>query len=202
MGQLRLEAHDIDKAEPFRTKVSKFGDTKALASKFMPAARFSTKHRPRELRRRVLLPARIKYGAQWSDGCILNVSTRGMMIQTGKPLSEGSLVELRRGDEVIIGEVVWRSGPRAGLRSIDRVPVETILSSSAASALQLVATDGRRVERRKIARESAVDARLRARTIQLIGIGAIAASFALGVAALVARSLDHPFATIEAVLPG
>src|SRR5215218_5584495 len=84
--------------------------------------------RPRELRRRVVLPARLRTGAQWSDTCILNISSRGLMIHSGREAPRGSLVELRRGEHVIIARVAWRDGARVGLCSEDRVPIEEIMS--------------------------------------------------------------------------
>ena len=55
------------------------------------------------LRRRVLLPARMRTSAGWSDACILNVSSRGALIHAKRPITQGSVVELRHGDHVIVG---------------------------------------------------------------------------------------------------
>ena len=168
----------------------------------MPLAKFSQAQRPRELRRRVVLPARLKAGVQWSDVCILNISTRGLMIQSGRAGPTGSTVEIRRGDHVIIGRVVWREGPRAGVRCDERVPVEEIMSLGQSSALRLVASDGSAVERRKQPRRAEADARLRGRAIEFIGIGAIAVSLALGIWSTAQEALARPMARVEAALGG
>jgi len=63
----------------------------------------------------VLVPARLRDGASWSDACILNISSRGMMIHTGRPIRRGCEVELRRGEHMIVARVMWRDGARAGL---------------------------------------------------------------------------------------
>src|SRR4029078_12325215 len=97
--------------------------------------------RPRELRRRVVLPARMRMDSSWCDACILNISSRGLMIHVARGAPSGDTVELRRGDHVIVARVVWRDGSRAGLHSDDRLPVEQILSLSQAPALQLTAAD-------------------------------------------------------------
>ena len=68
------------------------------------------------------------------------------MIHTGRPILEGTQVELRRGDHVIVARVMWRDGGRAGLRAEDRLPVEEIMTLGQSPALQLTAATG---ERRK-----------------------------------------------------
>ena len=60
-----------------------------------------SKRRPRELRRRVAVPGRVRTGEQWADACNLNISSRGMLIQSARPLVEGSFVEVSRGDQSI-----------------------------------------------------------------------------------------------------
>lgn len=168
----------------------------------MLAARINFKERPRELRRRVVLPARLRAGAQWSDACILNISSRGLMIQSGRAGPTGSRVELRRGKHVIVARVVWRDGARAGLASDERLPVEDIMSVSQSSALQLVASDGMFVERRTKSRQKSVDSRLRGRTFEFVGVGAIALLLALGVWGMAQQALAAPLAKVEAALVG
>lgn len=157
-------------------------------------------HRPRELRRRVLLPARLRAGASWSDTCILNISSRGMMIHSAHPLTEGARVELRRGDHVMEATVVWRDGSRLGLQSDDRLPVEEILSLSQSQSLQVTAGNAPRSERRKHPRPSHDDSRLRARAMQFAGVGVIACALAFGAAALVHEAMARPMVLVEAAL--
>src|SRR3569832_109699 len=99
----------------------------------------SCSFKPRETRIRVMVPARLRLGARWSAACILNVSARGLLIHTHEAAERGSYIELRRGDQVIGGRVMWRSGSRVGLRSQDRVPVEAIVTSRGSEALRLCA---------------------------------------------------------------
>lgn len=157
--------------------------------------------RPRELRRRVLIDARMRSGARWSDARILNISSRGLMIQSGSAGGEGSVVQLYRGDHVIVARVVWRSGNRAGLQSEDRVPVEEIMSAGQSTALQLVAPGGAPIERRKHPR-MAEHARTRGRMFEFIGVGVIALCLALGAARLVEDAFISPVARVAAALGG
>src|SRR4051794_34204558 len=78
----------------------------------MPSRTRSPKQKPRELRRRLMLPARMRTSAGWSDACILNVSSRGLLVHTRLATPDGATVELCHGEHVIIARVVWRQGPR------------------------------------------------------------------------------------------
>lgn len=155
--------------------------------------------RPRELRRRVMVSARLRSGAQWSDACILNISSRGLMIHSARAGPEGSLVELRRGDHVMIARVVWRRGGRAGLRSDEPLPIEQILSLGDAASLGLVASDGLIVERRKQRREGkGADARSRGRMVEFVGVALLALCLAMGMLSLLRQAFVRPIAELEA----
>ena len=158
--------------------------------------------RPRELRRRVVLPARLRSGAEWSDACILNISSRGLLIQSGRAGPKGTLVELHRGDHVILARVMWREGSRAGVRSDERLPVEDIMSLAQSNSLRLVASEGAAVERRRRQRSDHSVSRLRGRALDFIGVAAIAVCLAAGVWTLVGEAFARPVARIEAALDG
>jgi hypothetical protein len=157
-------------------------------------------HRARELRRRVVIPARLRSGAQWSDACILNISSRGLLIHTGRAIPEGATVEVRRGDHAIFARVAWRSGDRVGLQADDKLPVEEIMSTSSAQSLRLVADGGKLVERRKRPRKAESDSRLRGRAIEFIGVGAIVLALSLGAWTIAERALAKPIEQVEAAL--
>jgi len=168
----------------------------------MSVPKYSQNHRPRELRRRVVIPARLRNGAQWSDTCILNISSRGLMIHSGRAAPKGTVIELRRGAFIIIARVRWRDGGRVGLQSDDRLPIEEILSVTQSKALQLVAAEGERVERRKKPRRNSLDARLRGRVFEFIGVSLIVLALALSVWAMAEQAFAKPLARISAVLGG
>ncbi|MGN6590146.1 MAG: PilZ domain-containing protein [Sphingomicrobium sp.] len=156
--------------------------------------------RPRELRRRVLLPARLRNGTKWADACILNISTHGLMIQSSRPDPEGSFVELRRAELVIVARVVWQKGSRAGLHVHDRLPVEEIMSLGAASSLQLVACDGARVDRRRRDRKSQDAARFHGRLMEYIAVLLITIALAGGAWSLLRHTLAVPLSRVSAAL--
>jgi hypothetical protein len=167
----------------------------------MHALKLKQSQRPRELRRRVMLPARLRAGAQWSDTCILNISSRGLLIHSARAAPEGSTIELRRGDHVIVARVMWREGARVGLQADERLPVEQIMSLGQSQALQLTASSGAGVERRKQPRTK-IDARLRGRAIEFASVAVIAASMALTIWSMASEALARPMAAVSAALGG
>jgi hypothetical protein len=166
----------------------------------MPHRKSSPAQRSRELRRRVVLPARIRHGASWSDACILNVSSRGLLIHTSRQAPAGTEVELHRGDHVIVARIVWRDGAKAGLRSDDRVPIEEIVTLGQSQVLQLGA--GRAgPERRKYPRAEDRH-RLRGKAIEFVGVAVAGASLACGAIFLVEEAFARPLAIVQAALGG
>lgn len=146
----------------------------------------------------MVLPARIRHGISWSDACILNVSSRGLLIHTSRKAPTGSEVELRRGEHVIVARVVWRDGAKAGLQAEERVPIEDIVTLGQSRVLQLSAGAGP-VERRKYPRAEDLH-RLRARTFEFVSVIAIGASLAGGAILLVEEAFARPLAIVQAAL--
>ena len=169
----------------------------------MSVLAISGSRKPRELRRRVMLRARLRAGSGWSDACILNVSSRGLLINatTTASAQAGNMIEVRHGDHVIVAEVMWRKGTRAGLRTEARVPVEEIMALCNAPSLQLTATQWPQVDRRKKAR-SHDESRLRSRAIEFAGIAIVAVWLATGVFAMVQQAFAQPLARVEQALGG
>jgi hypothetical protein len=120
------------------------------------------------------------------------------MIHSGRAAPKGSVVELRRGEHVIVARVVWRDGARVGLKSDDRLPVEDIMSLTQCQSLRLVADGGAHVERRRRPRAASGDSRLRGRAYEFVGIGVIALALTLGVWAMAQEAFAAPLAKIEA----
>jgi hypothetical protein len=168
----------------------------------MAAPSVKSKHRARELRRRVVARARVRAGAQWGDACILNISSRGLLILTARPIFEGSTVEVLKGDHLMIARVVWTSAGRSGLRSNELLPVEEILSLDQGRSLQLIASNGVLHDRRRGLRRAPVDSRTRGRLLEFLAVGAIAASLAAGTWVMAQHALTKPLARAEAALGG
>src|SRR5205823_4088373 len=115
---------------------------------------------------------------------------------------QGSTVELRRGDHVIVARVVWRDGARVGLRTDERLPVEEIISLEQAQVLRLTGVHAAVAERRTRRRAAVVDARLRGRAMEFVSVGIIAASMAVTVWSMAEQALARPMAAVAAALGG
>jgi hypothetical protein len=114
----------------------------------------------------------------------------------------GSKIELWHGDHVILAEVVWRDGRRAGLRSDERVPVEEILALSKAPSLQLTAVgQWPHVDRRRKPRRHG-DSRTRSRAVEFAGVAVIAVCLSGAAFEMVEQAFAKPLAYVEAALGG
>ena len=153
---------------------------------------------PRELRRSVLLPARVRTASGWSDACILNVSSRGMMIHAKTAPPDGT-IELRHNEFAFVLEIVWRNGTRVGVRSTERLPVEDILTVSESACLRLTAERLAGEERRRAPR-TADHSRLQGRAMEFAATVAIAVILAVGGFAMVSEAFARPMQTIELAL--
>ena len=148
-----------------------------------------------------MLTARMRTASGWSDACILNVSSRGLLVHSARIPDSGSLVELRHQDCAIVARVVWREGAKGGLRADGRVPVEEILSLGASASLTLSAPRDAFVERRRRPRTHEAS-RIRGRLMEFAGAVAIGGVLATGGAAMVQNAFAKPIAIVEAALGG
>jgi hypothetical protein len=154
----------------------------------------------REERRRIVLPARMRCGSGWADACILNLSSRGLMVYSKAAAQPGAFVEIRRGGQLVIARVVWRKDGRMGLCSPDELPVHDIISSKTAAAIAFRTTaTGFQVERRSRLR-SAERSRTQGRAIEFLSLVFVGAVLAGTVFACVQESLARPSAAVSQAL--
>ena len=145
------------------------------------------------------MPARLRSTSGWTDACILNISSRGLLVHSARTGPAGSVVELWRGDHVIVARVVWQDGARAGLQSDDKLPVDQILSLNSSTALILTAAQSQQGgqptwERRKR------DRRSQGRMIEYAGVVLIACSLAVTAYDLMVQALGRPMSAVEQAL--
>lgn len=153
-----------------------------------------SKLRPREQRRRVMLPARMRGKCGWSDACILNMSSRGMLVYSKGTADPGAFVEIRRGGQLVVGRVVWRENQRMGLHSQDPVRIADIINSAAAADAPCPAAERRRVPR------TSDKSRTYARAMEFLFVVALGATLAASVGYEVKDVLDRPFIAVRAAL--
>ena len=153
----------------------------------------------REPRRKVLIHARVKFGATWSDASILNLSSRGMLIHSEPAPSRGSYLEIRRGSQVVVARVVWSSAARFGVQTQDPVSAEQLMSDATATP-RLSATF---VERRSEPRPSSLRheaSRHRSRAIEFGTFALLGAVGAILVTTAVEELLSIPLEAIRLAL--
>jgi len=166
----------------------------------MAVRKTNIRRQARELRRRVVLPARLRTGVQWSDTCILNISSRGMLIHLARPAPKGSVVELCRGAHMILARVVWRDGAKVGLQSLERLPIEDIVALGQSRARCLGSRDeAPRLQRREPGFPSLLDPRL-APWLQFLGVVGIAVLLALSLLLVARQALARPLELVVATL--
>lgn len=86
--------------------------------------------RNREPRRNVYLKARMRQGSDWSDVTIRNVSARGMLLWAEEPPRPGTYLEICGPATTLVVRTMWSRDGYFGVRSQDRIDVESALRGS------------------------------------------------------------------------
>lgn len=136
----------------------------------------------------------------WADTSIVNVSTRGLGLQSLRAPGPGAYIEIRRGDVCIVAQVVWAHGQRFGVRTRDDVDLRALTTESSSAdrcrtedrVLEPAALEWKRIPKRHS--EIAERNRLLGRAMEfaLLGFGALAASL------LVVQAMHHTLSTATA----
>jgi len=87
--------------------------------------------KPREQRRIVLVPGRMRRDSGWSDVTICNLSSRGLMARCENAPPRGAFIELRRGASCIVGQVRWSHGTLFGVQARERIDIPSVLEPTA-----------------------------------------------------------------------
>ena len=144
------------------------------------------------------LAARMRSEGGWSDACILNVSSRGLLVYSSGVAPIGSFVEIRRGSQMVVGRVVWRKNQRLGLCSPQQVHITDLISDQTAAAA--IAKPGAAyVERRRIPR-TADQHRARARAMEFLFALLVATALSLWAVTAMHQAFVKPMAAVEAAL--
>lgn len=161
--------------------------------------------RSREPRRKVMLNARMRVAATWNDVCILNISTRGLLVQAAEPPARGTYLDLHRGQYAMVGRVVWVEDHRFGVRTQDALPVDEIIHPGDPSIAQLAAAvateaalDRRASPRAARARHEA--SRMLSRSIEFAVVALFGAAVGVTAFSSVGQALGRPLAQLSATL--
>lgn len=149
----------------------------------------------------MLVPARMRAGEAWSDVCIRNISSFGMLLESAEPPARGTYVEIRRGPHVVVARAIWRQGERFGVRTQDKIDINGLVAANTTQPKR--AADGEEVERRSPERLTVEQVAQRANrsrqisaAIQFGVIGIVALGAALLAASTVRDILAKPLSTI------
>jgi hypothetical protein len=155
----------------------------------------------REPRVRCVITARMRFNGSWSDVCVHNISSRGMLIQAGAAAARGSYIEVRRGQHVIVGRVAWSKGHRLGVRTQERLDIGAILREPDASKVNYEARIRSQpsFDRRSVYRLAKAEAgwkaeqsRFRSRALEFACVAAMSAFAALMIFDTATESLRQP----------
>lgn len=83
--------------------------------------------RPREDRKSVRIGVRVRTDAGWIDATVHNVSNRGLLLHSLRPLRRNDFIEVARGRHRIVGRVVWSQGAGCGMRTQDQIDIAGLL---------------------------------------------------------------------------
>lgn len=142
----------------------------------------------------------MRVGASWSDACILNLSSRGMLVQSGMVPERGNYLEIRRGQQVVVARVVWSKEQRFGVRTQDPVRAEELLDESGTAPPPQSAPVG---ERRSVPRPAATRhdrSRMRGRVLEFASLATFGAVSAFLLVSTISELLDRPLLAIESAL--
>ena len=134
----------------------------------------------------------MKAGAGWHDTCILNISSRGMLMQAGVPPVRGSYLEIRRGAVVIVARVMWTRNHRFGVKSQDLLSIDSITCNDAPTSARAGPPD---IDRRAALRTqlpASERSRLQGRVMEYGFAAALAVACAIFVAGKVYAVLAQP----------
>lgn len=159
----------------------------------------------REARRRVMLRARMRCGADWGDVLIHNMSSRGLLATAETACPPGTVIEIRRIHHIIVGRVVWQNGSYFGVRTQDTIDIDGMLAAKPPTHKPGTApvSDRRAADRPALSiADREAGSRRFARGFQFVVVTAAVGAAALLLAGEVGGILSRPFATIGAHLDG
>lgn len=158
-------------------------------------------HKPRESRRMIYRPARMRIGGEWCDITICNVSSRGFMAKCASPPPRGTYIEVRHLSQCIIARVVWSRELRFGVRARDKIDISLLLEEARAKS-HPTGEERRTAPRRPDPHAVAEASRRFARVFEWAALGlavAVAAGFVLEVAT---ASLNKPMREVREAIGG
>jgi hypothetical protein len=149
-----------------------------------------------------MLRARLRGAQGWKDACILNISVRGMMVQTASAPPRGSYVEVHRGHHLMVARVAWHKGHRCGLRCQDAIAIDALVADpedpAGAPAVSQPAVERRSQPRSPNLRHER--SREMSRAIEFAMLALLGAAGAAAAFSVVQSALASPLARVSEAL--
>lgn len=140
----------------------------------------------------------MRVGSGWSDACILNLSSRGMLVQSGVAPDRGDYLEIRRGRHVVVAWVVWSKAERFGVRTQEPVSAEELLNDSGGAPPPASMGERRAAPRPVATRHDR--SRMRGRGLEFASLAIFGGALAFLLFAAIGELLDRPLVAIESAL--
>lgn len=159
--------------------------------------------KPREPRLNVMIDARVRVGASWSDALILNMSSKGLLVRSSQSVDRGSYLEIRRGCHVIVARVVWSNSGRFGVQTQDLVPTASLVRDSGDASIPAKQPAARVRERRAAPRPSETRherSRHQARAMEFAAIVLACGFLAVFAENLMIEVMAMPLGAVQAAL--
>ena len=150
----------------------------------------------REYRITTRAPARLRHGLCWSDVLVRNVSRRGLMLELHNPPASGTMIELRRGQIVVIGQVTWVRDGRCGVRAQDAIDIAEFVAMRRARATWQPGDGDRRLQPRGRYSDIAMASQRLARAGRWAGLSVIAVLGLYTIVSAAHSALATPMAPI------
>lgn len=150
-----------------------------------------------------MIQARMRVGASWNDACILNLSSRGMLVRAPKAPNRGSYLEIRRGNHIIVARVVWANADRFGVYTQDPVPAADLICRTNSAGAAAALSGSGLAERRTVPRPTvptSEKSRWRARATEFCTIGFLCGVAAVLLLGAVSDLFGQPMMAVERVL--
>lgn len=142
----------------------------------------------------------MRVGASWADACILNLSSRGMLVQSGSAPLRGNYLEIRRGRHVVVARVIWSCNERFGVQTQEPVSAEELIREADDGLIGTGTAPGKRRTAPRLLRERSETSRQQGRALEFGSLALFGVASAFLIFATVDEFLGRPLSALEAAL--
>lgn len=157
---------------------------------------------PRETRHKVVFNARMRLGRTWSDVVIRDLSSRGMLLTAETPPPPGTYLEICGPATTLVARTIWAGDRRFGVRTQDRIEMESLLTGGRIRAPNPLSIEIRRAPTHDAPVHIHEQSRHRASALEFIAAIVVILVSAVTVTILLRNVFAVPMQLISAALGG